>query len=91
MTKKAHIEVYGRVQGVFYRYSTMQKATELGLVGWVRNLSGGSVEIVCEGQEDIVEQFIAWCREGPPGARVEQLNIRWETPHGDFKDFHIKY
>lgn len=91
MIKIAHIRVYGRVQGVFYRYSTMQKAKDLDLVGWVRNVHDGSVEIVCEGEENTIERFIAWCREGPSGARVEHLDIRWETPHGDFKDFQIKY
>ena len=75
------IRVRGLVQGVGYRASTVEEARRLGLGGTVRNLPGGSVEAVATGPRTAVELLIAWCRRGPPGARVEGLDATWhETP-----------
>lgn len=65
--------VTGRVQGVFYRQSTQQKATELALVGWVQNLSNGDVVVYVKGQADILSQFENWLKVGPPAAKVAEL------------------
>jgi len=67
--------VRGRVQGVFYRASTCDRAAGLGLVGWVRNCADGSVELEAEGPAERVEQLIAWCREGPPAAAVTRVEV----------------
>jgi len=91
MMKKAYIKVFGRVQGVFYRYSAMNKATEFGLGGWVKNIQDGSVELMCEGDEKDIEKMIAWCNHGPPGAFVEKADVIWENYSGEFKKFKIKY
>ena len=82
--------VKGIVQGVYYRYSTRKMAGEFNLKGWVRNRSDGSVEIVCEGNENDINGIIAWCRQGPAGARVDKVETEWEQYTGEFKTFEIR-
>lgn len=89
---RAHVYVKGRVQGVFFRANTANKAQSLNLVGWVRNCPDASVEAVFEGNKDAVEEVIDWCRKGgPPGALVRNVEVSWEEPTGEFKTFSIKY
>lgn len=85
-----HLRIIGRVQGVYYRASTVQEAAKLSLTGWVRNCDDGSVEVIAEGSRAKLEELIAWCREGPPGARVNQIEVRWQTAEGGFRGFNIK-
>lgn len=68
--------ISGRVQGVFYRASTQQKAQALGLRGWVRNLPDGRVAAFVQGGEVEVRALIAWCHEGPPMAAVDEVEVR---------------
>lgn len=75
-----HIVVHGRVQGVCFRASTQSRATELGLKGWVRNRPEGTVEIHAEGEKKALESFVEWCRQGPPAARVDQLDANPAIP-----------
>lgn len=89
--KRVEIIVQGRVQGVFYRDSTRRKAKELGLVGTVRNLPEGTVEIVAEGPAAALEALVQWCRSGPPAAEVKDANTVFDTPTGKFYDFTIQY
>lgn len=70
-----HIQVTGKVQGVFFRASAVRKAQELGIAGWVKNVPDGSVAAEAEGEEAGVETFIGWCRQGPPGARVAEVKV----------------
>ena len=86
--KRAHVLISGIVQGVNFRYYTCQQADRLGVVGWVRNLLNGRVEAVFEGEQSAVENMLEWCREGPRSARVEHLEIEWETPTGAFTRFY---
>lgn len=72
--------VDGRVQGVYYRASTQEQARALGLRGWVRNLPDGRVELRAQGTRGRVEALLAWCRKGPPSARVASVDVDWETP-----------
>lgn len=88
---RVHIYVSGRVQGVFYRSNTRKKALELGLKGWVRNLPDGRVEAVVEGEENQVDRLIQWCRRGPPSAVVTGLEVKKETPKGEFETFRISF
>jgi len=67
--------VAGRVQGVYYRAATVERATELGLGGWVKNLSDGRVEAVASGRLDALTQFAAWLWQGPPAARVASVQV----------------
>ncbi len=91
MRSRVHITVSGRVQGVFFRANTVDVARRLGLVGFVRNLPDGRVEVVAEGEEEKLRELIAWCHQGPPLARVTGVEVRWETPTGEFADFRIAY
>ncbi len=88
---RARILVEGRVQGVFFRANTCDRAEALGLTGWVKNTRDGRVEAVFEGQKEDVEKIIQWCHKGPPGAVVTNVEVSWEEPKGEFRDFSIKY
>jgi len=81
------IRVRGSVQGVWYRGSTVDEARRLGLGGTVRNLPDGSVEVVATGPRGDVEQLIAWCRRGPPAARVESVDVTWHEQPTAFASF----
>lgn len=87
--KRAHLFITGRVQGVFYRAFTKEVADSLGLKGWVRNLRDGRVEAVFEGDEDRISIAIERCKEGPPYAKVDNIEIIWEEPE-NLLDFEIK-
>ena len=76
------IQVYGKVQGVWYRASTRNKARELGLCGIVRNEADGSVYIEAEGPEAAIEALREWCKQGPPHARVEHIESKTMAPAG---------
>lgn len=87
---RAQIRIRGRVQGVYYRASMVQEAHKARLVGWVRNCEDGSVEAVAEGRRAAIEALLAWCRLGPPGARVERVDVTWGEAAGEFSGFLIK-
>jgi len=89
--KMVHAFIEGRVQGVFYRASTMEEAQRLGLAGWVRNLPDGRVELVAQGPEDRIDELLKWCRKGPPGARVDRIQVIEEPEPGEFNGFYVKY
>ena len=74
MLQTFSITVNGKVQGVFYRQSTLQKARELGLTGTVKNLPNGDVHIVATGTADQLQQLVTWCRQGPARAHVMAVN-----------------
>jgi acylphosphatase len=82
--------VKGRVQGVYFRASTAQQARHLGLTGWVMNRHDGSVELVAEGRSDSIEELIDWCRRGPPGARVDEVDLQRREFQGEFNEFRIR-
>jgi acylphosphatase len=84
---RAHLKIVGRVQGVYYRASMVRQAQQLRLRGWVRNCDDGSVESIAEGQRSAIDALIAWCRQGPPGSRVDSIEIRWEAPQWEFSGF----
>ena len=88
---RAHVFIAGRVQGVFFRQSTKRKAQSEGLVGWVRNLDDGRVEAVFEGEEAGVKSAIKWCRSGPDGSKVDELEVSWDESPVGFEDFSIRY
>ena len=80
MARQVRLLISGRVQGVWFRASTREVATNLGLRGWVRNLPDGRVEVTAEGPDSQVEELIGWCHEGPPGSRVGHVDVFEEEP-----------
>jgi acylphosphatase len=80
---RARVVVRGRVQGVFFRVETRDRARSLGLSGWVRNAPDGSVEAVFEGDRERIESMLAWCRRGPSLAQVDEVQAEWEEPVGE--------
>jgi acylphosphatase len=79
MTRR-RVVVHGRVQGVFFRGSTVERAREVGVNGWVRNRPDGTVEAVFEGSAEQVAEMVRYCRQGPPWARVERIEEFEEAP-----------
>ena len=87
---RAEVRVTGRVQGVWFRQSTKNTAEQYGVSGWCRNNPDGSVTAVFEGEESAVKAVIEWCKDGPELARVDDLQIEWENPTGEFEHFVIR-
>jgi acylphosphatase len=83
LMRRVRVSIYGHVQGVFFRNSCLDRAERLGLSGWVRNVAGGGVEAVFEGPDPAVARILAWCREGPPLARVDRVESVEEAPTGE--------
>jgi acylphosphatase len=81
--RRVHVIVSGRVQGVFYRATCIERARALRLGGWVRNLVDGRVEAAFEGPPEDVDAIVAWCREGPPRARVTEVTLEEEPALGE--------
>lgn len=91
MKVRAHVFVSGKVQGVFFRSSTRREAERHDVKGWVRNLRDGRVEAVFEGEKEAVQSLIDFCKEGPPSARVTDLELKWEDYTGNFEEFRVRY
>jgi len=90
MSETLHIIVKGRVQGVYFRAYTQKQAVKLNLNGFVRNLSGGDVEIVAHGQPEDLQKLVAWCHRGPLLAKVSNVTV--SHPDGDdvYAEFEIR-
>jgi acylphosphatase len=82
------IRITGRVQGVFFRQSTQERALNFGLKGTVRNCEDDSVEIIATGEREQLDKLIAWCREGPPRAKVDNVKTQ-ELSLQQFNHFSI--
>jgi acylphosphatase len=78
------------VQGVGFRYSARERGADLGLTGWVRNISGGRVEIFAQGRDDLVEVFLTWLHDGPTAARVDRVDRVPANPDPRFTAFEIR-
>jgi acylphosphatase len=88
--ERARVRISGRVQGVFFRDSTREKAEGLGLAGWVRNLPDGRVEALFEGPSQSVREMVGWCEQGPPQASVEDVETEFESAQGDLQGFEVR-
>ncbi len=88
--KRLHLRIRGRVQGVFYRAAVYERARLLEVAGWIRNRPDGSVEAVAEGPQALLDAFVAFCREGPPLARVTAIDATPEPVEG-LQEFEIRY
>ncbi len=80
---RVHLWVRGQVQGVGFRFFVQRRAQQLGVVGFVRNLRDRRVEIAAEGPRDRIETLIDAVRQGPSGASVSNVELRWEAPRHD--------
>lgn len=87
MSKRVHLTIRGRVQGVSFRAYTRKGARALGVTGWVRNRNDGSVELVAEGDDARLRDLLAWCQEGSPWAHVDHIETRWDDATGEYTDF----
>lgn len=86
---RAELKIRGRVQGVFYRQSTKDTATRLGVTGWARNCQDGSVEAVFEGEREAVDAAVEWCHQGPAAAQVAEVIVEWQDFQSEFTNFNI--
>ena len=90
MEIRAHLIARGLVQGVGYRYFVFNRAKNLGLVGYVRNVFSGEVEIEIEGDRSLIEEFIKDAKVGPRSSQVKDLKIEWLTCEKSYKSFEIR-
>jgi acylphosphatase len=88
---RLHARVYGRVQGVNFRYYTQLEADREGLAGWVANHFDGSVEVVAEGDRTALDHFCRFLHRGSPSARVERVEIEWSEATGEYDRFRVRY
>lgn len=88
MTKSISIQVFGKVQGVWYRASTKKKAEELGVKGTVQNKSDGSVYIEVTGENSLLQSLVEWCKEGPQFAKVSSVEVH-DIDSKSFIDFQV--
>jgi acylphosphatase len=79
---RKRVVAHGRVQGVFFRDSTRQRAESAGVAGWVANRPDGTVEAVFEGEGSAVERLVEWMHDGPRGASVDRIEVNEEEPEG---------
>ena len=89
-TERARVRISGRVQGVFFRDSAREKAEQLDLTGWVKNLPDGRVEALFEGPSHKVREMVAWCERGPTQASVESVDTDFEEPREDLDGFEVR-
>jgi acylphosphatase len=87
--KRVRVRVLGRVQGVFFRAEARSRAESLHVEGWIRNAPDGSVEAVFEGEPERVDSMVDWCRRGPAGAVVADVEVESEEPSGE-TGFHVR-
>ena len=89
--KRVHVFYYGRVQGVGFRYTAQYLAMNLGLGGWVKNLANDSVEIVAEGREADIKEFLDQILKGQLGRYIKDTELSWGKPTGEFNSFEIVF
>ncbi|HJY15717.1 MAG TPA: acylphosphatase [Nitrososphaeraceae archaeon] len=88
---RAHVFIIGKVQGVYFRQNTRIVANRHKVTGWVQNLRDGRVEAVLEGNEMDVSELIEWFYAGPPKAKVDDVQIKYESYVGEFQGFKVNY
>ena len=88
---RAHAFYTGRVQGVGFRYTAERLAMEEGLVGWVKNLADGRVELVCEGARGPMEKLLERIRQSTLGPHIRSAAVTWEKPTGEFSEFRVEF
>jgi acylphosphatase len=90
-TIRVRVIVSGRVQGVYFRSYTAEEARARGVSGWIKNRRDGRVEALFEGEEQAVQQMVDWCAQGPPAARVEDIEVYKESFTGEYDGFSVTF
>jgi acylphosphatase len=88
--QRLHAHIYGRVQGVSFRYYTTLTAEQLSLTGWVRNRPDGSVEVLAEGTRTQLDRLMSFLSSGPSGAHVTDVQTEWLAASGEFAGFEVR-
>lgn len=91
INKRVHVFYSGLVQGVGFRYTAQDIAMSLGITGWVKNLEDGRVEIVAEGKEEGIKEFLDRLAKGQLRQYIKDIESSWEKPTGEFDDFDIRF
>ena len=91
MKKRVHVFYSGRVQGVGFRMTAEETAQSLGVVGWVKNLRGGRVELMAEAEEEVLRRFLGALRTGPMKNFIQQADVSWSSASDTFNEFEIRY
>lgn len=91
MKKRLHVIVHGKVQGVNFRWATMEEADRLSLCGWARNTLDKKVEAVFEGDEEAIAKILFFLKKGPPAARVSIVEEFYSDYTGGYSDFRIQH
>jgi len=91
MKRKIIIDVFGRVQGVFFRSTTRKKARKWGLKGYVKNMPDGSVHIEAEGPEEKLEKLLKFAHNGPSFARVDRVESEYKEATNEFRRFRVRF
>jgi len=89
--QRVHMIIHGIVQGVFFRANAKKAAERLGLKGYARNMANGSVEVVAEGPELKIKEFIEYCKKGPRAARVDKVDVHFEEARNEFDGFEVRH
>lgn len=89
--KRIYVFFSGRVQGVGFRFTAVDVAESIGIVGWIRNIRNGGVEAVCEGEEEKLKRFLEEIASGPLRYYIKDTNVLWEDPTGEFTSFEIRF
>lgn len=90
MKRHLDINIYGKVQGVFFRQMAMEEAEKLGIVGYADRLQDGSIQIEAEGEEEELKKFLQWCQRGPYLAKIEMIIFVFSDKNGEFAVFEIR-
>ncbi len=88
--QRVHVWVKGRVQGVGFRAHVQYSARQIGVTGWVRNVGYDIVEAIAEGERGKLDRFVEAVKTGPGGARVDESNVEWQNPTGEYADFQLR-
>ena len=89
--RRVHVYYSGRVQGVGFRYTAEGLALGLKLVGWVKNMPDGRVELVCEGPKEKIEELFSRIQKSDLGPHIKKVDVSWEAPKNEFKDFTVEF
>jgi len=89
--KRVHVFYSGSVHGVGFRYTAQDIASSLGLAGWVKNLRDGRVEVIAEGKEEDLKEFLGKISKSSLGRYIKDVDLSWEKPAGEFDSFEIEF